>query len=463
MAQTAAVGAPLRRPAFQRLWLGLSISYLGDQFTIIALLWFVLQLTGSGAAVGLVILCFDLPGVVTGAILGRLLDRYQPRLVMGFDNLARAALIAAIPTLYALGSLQFWHVLVLASLAGALSPATTAGVRAFVPHLVDDAALDRANALTAASLQFSYLAGPVAAGFAVARLGGPWALFIDAASFLLMGLLVLTLPTIAREPRVAQHAAANRWLARNGLLLARKGGRAPKILEITAHAPFSGLLREAFGALFSLPYVPALTLLSLVFFFSYGPLEAALPVYSGQTLHANAGGYGLLWTGFGMGAFAGVLTLTKLSHRWRPGIALPMIAVLWGALLCPLFFIRQLPLAMLFLGVAGASWAPYTPMETTLLQRLVPAEIRGQVFGARHSLVVAATPLGAAFGGVLLQYLPAPRVIAISGLACILAGLGGLRLAVTASVAARSLLTGETNRVYQLQKADIRQCRPGEW
>jgi predicted MFS family arabinose efflux permease len=172
--------------------------------------------------------------------------------------------------------------------------------------------------------------------------------------------------------------------------------------------------------------VPALTLLSLVFFFSYGPLEAALPVYSDQTLHANAGGYGLLWTGFGVGAFAGVLTLTRLARRWRQSIALPLIAVLWGALLCPLFFIRQLPLAMVCLGVAGAAWSPYTPMETTLLQRLVPAEIRGQVFGARHSLVAAAAPLGAAFGGVLLQYLSAPLVIAISGLACILAGLGGL-------------------------------------
>jgi MFS family permease len=392
MARTAAVGTPLRHPAFQRLWLGLSISYLGDQFTIIALLWFVLQLTGSGAAVGLVILCLDLPGVVTGAILGRLLDRYQPRLLMGLDNLGRAAVIAAIPTLYAIGSLQLWHVFALALGAGALSPATTAGVRAFVPHLVDDAALDRANALTATSLQFSYLAGPLAAGFAVARLGGPWALFIDAASFLLMGLLVLTLPAITRQRHVAR-PAANRWLG--------------------------------FGVLFSLRYVPAVTVLSLVFFFSYGPLEAALPVYSGQTLHSGAGGYGLLWTGFGVGALAGVLTLTRLSHRWRPSIALPMIAVLWGALLCPLFFIRQLPLAMLFLGVAGASWAPYTPMETTLLQRLVPAEIRGQVFGARHSLVVAASPLGAAFGGVLLQYLSAPVVIAISGLACILAGLGG--------------------------------------
>ena len=116
-AESAPVGAPLRHPAFRRLWLGLSISYLGDQFTTIALLWFVLELTGSGAAVGLVILCFQLPGVVTGAILGRLLDRHQPRLVMGFDNLARAVLIAAIPTLHALGSLQLWHVLVLALLA----------------------------------------------------------------------------------------------------------------------------------------------------------------------------------------------------------------------------------------------------------------------------------------------------------------------------------------------------------
>ena len=108
---------------------------------------------------------------------------------------------------------------------------------------------------------------------------------------------------------------------------------------------------------------------------------------SGIATYSQAGaqfGYGLLWTGFGVGAFAGALTLTKLSQRWRPSIALPTIAVLWGALLCPLFFIRQLPLAMVFLGVAGASWAPYTPIETSLLQRLVPAEIRGQVFGARH-------------------------------------------------------------------------------
>lgn len=394
MARSVAPSALLRQPAFQRLWLGLSVSYVGDQFTVIALLWFVLQLTGSGAAVGLVILCFQLPGVVTGSFLGQLLDRYQPRLVMGVDNLTRAALIGAMPLLYALGVLQLWHIVALALLAGALSPASVAGVRVLLPQIVNDASLDRANALTAASEQFSYLVGPLAAGFTVAALGGPWALFVDAASFLLMGLLVLTLPSVTLASRPAQSKGGNRWLG--------------------------------FGALFKLRYVPALTILSLIFFFTYGPLEAALPVYSSQTLHADAGAYGLLWTGFGVGAFLGVIILTRLSSRWRPSVALPLIAVLWGVLLCPLFFISQLVPAMIFLGLAGAAWAPYTPMETSLLQRLIPPEMRGQVFGARLSLVVAAAPLGAALGGVLLQYISAPLVIAISGVACILAGIGGL-------------------------------------
>ena len=71
--------SPLRRPAFRRLWLGLVISRLGDQFTIISLVWFVLQLTGSGIAIGLVVFCFDLPTILSSPLIGKLLDRYQPR------------------------------------------------------------------------------------------------------------------------------------------------------------------------------------------------------------------------------------------------------------------------------------------------------------------------------------------------------------------------------------------------
>src|SRR5579863_9743295 len=171
----------------------MSVSYIGDQFTSIALLWFVLQLTGSGVAIGLVLLCFQLPGMLTGPLLGALLDRWQPRLVMALDNGLRALLIGAIPALALLGVLHYWQICVLALLAGALSPATGAGVRVIVPHLVADAALERANALDSTSLQFAALLGPALAGLVVTQIGGPYALLVDALSFLVMALLAISL------------------------------------------------------------------------------------------------------------------------------------------------------------------------------------------------------------------------------------------------------------------------------
>lgn len=394
MSKVVVALTPLHHDPFRRLWLGQGISLLGDQFTTIALLWFVLQLTGSGAAVGLVILCFQPPCVVTGPLLGRLLDRVQPRVLMGIDNLVRALLIGAIPSLYLLKVLSLWHIYALALLAGALSPATQAGVRVVLPYLVADHELEQANALSSASEQFAYLIGPALAGVVVSKVGGPLALLLDASSFLLMGLLVLSLPTVL--PTVGQERAAARgqWFG--------------------------------FGLLWRMKEVRLLTALSLVFFFSYGPLEAALPLYSRLTLHTGAEGYGVLWSGFGVGALAGVLFLTRLMAHWHPGIMLPLIAVLWGLLLCPLAVIPILPIAMLFLGLAGSAWAPYTPIQFSYLQRLIPPHLRGQVFGARLALTTTAAPLGAVTGGILLGYLSPPVVVGLSGIACILAGVGGL-------------------------------------
>ncbi|GHO60964.1 MFS transporter [Ktedonobacter robiniae] len=386
---------PLRSSAFLRLWLGLSISYVGDQFTTIALLWFVLQLTGSGVAISLILLCFQLPGMVTGPLLGAVLDRWQPRLVMGFDNCARALLIGAIPALAWSGMLQLWQIALLAFLAGTLSPATGVGMRVLLPHLVQEDALERANALTSTSSQFAFLVGPVLAGILVTHIGGAYALLVDAVSFLLMGLLVFSLPSISRAEHHAAPATKTNWLGGFALLTRFKELR-------------------------------LLTSLSVVFFFSYGPLEAALPLYSDRILHAGAQGYGLLWTGFGVGALVGALCTGLVAARARPGITQPLIAILWGGFLCPLMLFHSLSLALLCLALGACSWAPYLPIEASLLQRLVEPSMRGQVFGIRLALTTAAAPLGTLVGGLLLQYLAPNVVIGLSGLACVLAGLGGL-------------------------------------
>lgn len=390
----AVARSPLRSGAFLRLWLGLSASYLGDQFTTIALLWFVLQLTGSGVAVSLVLLCFQLPGMLTGPLLGMLLDRWQPRLVIGTDNCVRALLIGAIPALSLLGALQLWQIYVLALVAGVLSPATGAGVRVIVPHLVAENALERANVLSSTSMQFASLLGPALAGIVVTQAGGTYALLIDAVSFLCMGFLVFSLPPIARSVPKAAVPVKQHWLGGFGLVFRKK-----EILLLTS--------------------------LSTIFFFSYGPLEAALPLYSDRILHAGAQGYGLLWTGFGVGALVGALLTGFIAARARPGLTQPLIAILWGGFLCPLLITHSLPLALLCLALGGCSWAPYMPIETALLQRLIPPAMRGQVFGARLAITTAAAPLGTLLGGLLLAYLSPALVIGLSGVACILAGIGG--------------------------------------
>ncbi len=312
---------------------------------------------------------------------------------MAVDNGLRALIVGLIPILYWLGLLELWLLFLLTFLVGLLVPATEVGSRSILPDLVDDKDLDDANMLWSFSINLSFIIGPAVAGVLVASFGGPSVLLIDAVTFAVMAFAAATLPILKRsEPQT------------EGPLSERLG------------------LRQ----LWHMKVVRFTTLLSMVFFFSYGPLEAALPLYSDAILKTDARGYGLLWSALAVGALIGTLSSTMLSRRMRLGVALPLIALLWGASLLPMVFIDALWLACGFLFLGGVMWGPYTPMETTLLQRNVPKEQLGRVFGARSTLLNGGAPLGLAVGGILLAFVPPTGVIALSAVACILVGLGGL-------------------------------------
>ena len=280
-------------PAVRRLAAGLLLSRTGDQLTTIALLWFVLDLTGSGAAVGLVLLCAGLPPVVTGTLLGRMLDRRSPRRVMVADNLLRALLVGAIPALHWLGRLDLPLLYGLSMAAGALIPATDVGVRVVLPRLVDSDQLEHANALLGIGDQVSALVGPACGGLLVGLLGAPPVLLLDAASFLAMAALVWRLPD-------------------------------PPATAVPRPAAGTCGIRAALAE----PAVRVVLAVTLVYFLAYGPLEPALPVYSRDALGAGAGGYGLLWSAFGAGALAGLATVPvgrPPAPRARPGRERPRL------------------------------------------------------------------------------------------------------------------------------------------
>ena len=382
-----------RYPAFRRLWVGRSISLFGDAFTLIALPWFVLQITDSGTATASILLTLQLPAILTSIPIGSLIDRFQPRLIMTIDNGLRAFIIGLIPILYWSGLLELWMLFLMTFFAGMLVPATEVGARSVLPEILEDKDLDAANMLWSFSLNLSLIIGPAVAGLLVASFGGPSVLLLDAATFAIMASVATTIPSMERSKSSLRAPLADRLGLR-------------QLLEIKV--------------------VKYTTLLSLVFFFSYGPLEAAMPVYSDAVLQTDARGYGLLWSALAVGALIGTLSSTTLSKKMHLGVALPLIALLWGASLLPMAFTNQLGFACGFLLLGGLMWGPYTPMETTLLQRNVPKEQLGRVFGARSSLLAGGSPLGLAVGGILLAFIPATSVIAFSALACILVGLAGL-------------------------------------
>jgi MFS family permease len=175
---------------------------------------------------------------------------------------------------------------------------------------------------------------------------------------------------------------------------------------------------------------------TLVYFLAYGPLEPALPLYSRDVLDAGPGGYGLLWSAFGAGALLGLATVPVVG-RLRPGRALAGNALAWGAALLPLLVVTAIVPAMLALAVGGLIWAPYVTIESTLLQRLVPASLLGRVFGVRRAVTAAAVPLGAAAGGLLLSHASPTVVIGVSAVTCILAGAAALCLPALHRIPAR--------------------------
>ncbi len=379
------------RPIFRRVWLGELVSAFGDTLTWLALAWFVLELTNSGAAVGGVLLCFALPSLFTGALIGKLLDRYQPRTIMLIDNVGRGLISAAIPALFVLGVLQLWMVYALAICAGALSPATRIGSRLLVPWLVADHELEVGNAALSLTGQLPTVLGPALAGVLVATWGAVSALALDALSFFVLAWALLVVPNIQRKPAELQNKSA-----------------------------FSLDVFRQFKLL------AVLFCVSGSFFFAYGPLEAALPVLVKTQLHTDASGYGLLWSACGLGMVLGGLATSWLARRGRIGAMLCLISVGWGICQMLIALSPALVFAMAAMLVGGVIWGPYLALEASLIQRIVPAEQHGRVFGLRASLLTPTAPLGTALGGAMLSALPAQQVIVLGALLCMGVGLVAL-------------------------------------
>jgi MFS family permease len=375
-----------------------AISLLGNQFTVVAIPWLVLELTGSAAKAGLTAFATTLPLLFAAAFGGALVDRLGCKWISVATDLLSALAVAAVPLLARTHELAFWHLLGLVAGRALLTAPGVTARQALLPDLAARSGVgrERANATAQGLQQGALLLGPPLAGLAIAASGPTVVLWVDAATFALSAGLVGAGVPSARRADTAR--IPGRYLAelRDGLRFVRR----------------QRLLRALFAT------GTGVNVLTVPFF------AVLLPVYVREQ-YGSAAALGLLLSGVGGAALLGTLLYGLAGHR------LPRRPCYIGALFVsgmPFWVLALTPplgVALGALGVLGLAIGPLNPLIQTVVQERTPPALRGRVFGLLLASGLAAAPLGALLVGAAL---------AIIGLRSTLLALAAVYLAITFAV-----------------------------
>ena len=190
---------PLQSGYFRVLWAGRAVSYLGDQFYLVALPWLVLSLTNSGVALGSIMMTGAIPTAMFMLAGGALSDRFSARKILITTTSARMLCVAVLGALVVLHLLALWQIYVLAFIFGVADAFATPASQTLLPSIVQSDQLPAANSITQSTQQLTSIVGPAPAGLVVKTLGSAWAFFIDAFSFLFVIAALWRLPDPPRS------------------------------------------------------------------------------------------------------------------------------------------------------------------------------------------------------------------------------------------------------------------------
>jgi MFS family permease len=397
----ADVSPVIASPVLRRLLPAFAVSAVGDGMSAVGVAWLAIRIAphaDRGLVVGLAVAAYTLPGAAGAVLLARPLRVLAGRHLVAADATLRAVTLSMIPLLYACGVLRAGSYVALLAASSLLHAWGLSGQYTLVAEHLPPQSRAAANALLSGFGMAAFVIGPLLAGLAVAAAGPALPVAADAASF---AILATVAATVRSHPPAA------------GPTDAGQPDRAAGFAAIARSRALAGLLA-----------------LTVVYFFLYGPVEVALPLYVTGPLHGSAALLGVFWTVFGIGATAGSIT-AGVARRLPLWPVLVAAVIGWGAALAPLGLLRLPVPALACFAVGGLLYAPYPALSATVFQRESPPHLLSQVLAARGALTVLASPLGTAFGGPLTTWLGAQHALLASAAATIASGLAAAAILTT--------------------------------
>lgn len=371
----------------RRLLAGLGISSLGDGMSTVTIAWLAIRVAPAhalGAYVGVALAAYTLPGVIGAVALGRIVRRRPARALVLVHCLFRAGFLGGIALLWSLDALAPLAYVFLLAGSSLMAAWGNAGEYTMLSELGGADGRLAVNSLATAQVSFAVIVGPALAGGLIAVIGPGWLVALDAASFAFLGIQA--------------------WRTHTG------GSAAAQPVDTDAAESGFRLLRRRRDLLI-------LTAVTWVFFFLYGPVEAALPVYVAHDLRAGAPLLGAYWTAFGVGALAATLIVGRFRGQNVRRITLWIVAG-WGVCLIPFGF-APVGVTVVCFGLGGLIYGPFVPVTYSQFQSATTTANLPAVLAARSALVMLSTPLGTALGGPLVGALGASATLAASGLATV--------------------------------------------
>lgn len=369
---------------FRTFWFSFTLSVIGDSMSRVTLTWFVFSLTKSPEALGLLTLTYTAPIIIGGLLAGPLLDRFDRRKVMIFDNVIRGCAMLFIPLLYALGELQLWHIYLISSIYGFFVMFSLAGGPSLVPDMVDESDLDTANALETISYTIASVVGPPIAGFLIPVLGAPNIIILDVLSYFLFAFALFGI-----------HVQPHRTTAPSQ---SESGGE-------------SFGLGHAIRLLLDNKILLSTTLMFMAANIGLGTLSVWLPLMTERVFNGGPQLYGLLLGAVAVGEVISAVVTGAVRMPLPLGTMICLGQILAGIALAVLVFTPPVAIALIALASMGFVSAPLTIWAQTLRMKIIPPHLRGRTFALLRTMMQGTTPLGGAFAGFVVPILSISGVV----------------------------------------------------
>ncbi len=350
-------------------------SVISGSMVFIALPWLALEITGSAASAGALVALTSIPGIFFGPILGTLIDRIGRRISGFVSEVLTALTILLIPVVHNSIEISFALLVLLALGRAIVSPASSTARKSIIPDVAGPSglSLERANSIHEAVFATGFAIGPAVAALFIGLIG-PFDVFYVVALFSTLSATALFF--------VRTKESRGDGVSETGSLLQDTILGAKTILKTPA-------------VLLGLSFVMTLAMI-------YLPTEmVVLPAHFNALDYAE--GLGLLISTMAGASVVGALLFEKLQKRFKYSTILKFgfiglgSSVLLMSLLPPFW-------VMLILGaVLGFSWGPLMPMLNTVIQRVIPENMRGRVFGIEMTIWGAGPTLTAVVVGIAVD------------------------------------------------------------